>query len=69
MSIRKNYTRLRVLNSINSAIITILRNSEVTSLLVENGADLNVQNNDGFSPLFVAAKEGNLISNTLIDFY
>jgi len=43
-----------------SALIAAVgkRNAQIVRLLIESGADINVKNNDGITPLMAASYEG-----------
>ncbi len=42
------------------------KHSDVVSLLIENGADVNAHSNEGFTPLFFAAQQGDVESTRAI---
>lgn len=42
------------------------KHSDIVSLLIENGADVNAHSNEGFTPLFFAAQQGDVESSRAI---
>lgn len=46
-----------------------LGHEKVAELLIQNGADINVDDNNGYRPLFIAAQNGNLRSNRVTSDY